>query len=294
MPPVTNRRSSWRQSTATFCSRLPAALKQLAGAGLGAFIIWQILYLTIANGLETVEVVMHRFPAVSQSYTAALDESRLGSRPTGLGGASSLIFFVDKYGQVTAQPQRWSLFAPGVARQSCFLACELRWEGMEESLWLLSENEPQNPASYFRAGRSRLRSIEQGLAIGFTWQAGEPERDAQQRWGRQIRDKLARQYDILLAWVTLRVEAFLDKHPGAPSPSEVVIHVRGHEIDPPYANSTGTSSPPYCMPLARWKPTASYPGDCLPIEAYDPVAGEFVLQPWPTETTDELPSRIEH
>jgi len=270
---------------ATPCNvRRSSLLRRFAGIGLGAFIIWQLIYLTLANALETAEVVMHRFPEYSKQYTAALDSSRSGADPTALGGASSLIFFVDKYGQVTEQPQRWSLFAPNVSDQACFLACELKWEGMEESVWLLSENEPENTASYFRFGGNRLRSIEQNLAIGFTWTTGESERDAQERWGEQIKDKLAREYDILLAWVTLRVEAFLDNHINAPSPSEVIVHVRGYEIPTPGERSGA----PYSVALARWEPTAEYPEDYLPLEAFDPVANEFVLQPFAQSSSLEI------
>ncbi|QDU92620.1 hypothetical protein [Lignipirellula cremea] len=266
---------------ATPCNdRRSSVFRRAAGVGLGAFIIWQLFYLTLANGLETLEVVMHRFPAISEKYTAALDDSRRGANPTALAGASSLIFLIDKYGQITEQPQRWSLFAPNVADQSCFLACELRWEGIEESVWLLSENEPSNPDSYLRFGGNRLRSIEQNLAPGFSWRAGESELDAQTRWGQQIQDKLAREYDILQAWVALRVEAFLDLHSDAPAPSEVIVHVRGYEIPAPYAKRQDRPAAPYCVALARWVPSAEPPDDYLPLEAYDPVMNVFVLQPF--------------
>ncbi len=264
--------------------RRPHLLKRLGNVGLGVFIIWQLFYLTIANSLETLEVVTHRYPETSESIASALDDSREGNHPTALGGLSSLVFVADKWGQLTEQPQRWSLFAPNIGDQTGFLACELRWNDVEDSAWLLSDNEPQDTTSYFRLAGNRLRSFEQNLAITFALHDGETELAAQERWGHQIQQKLASDYDVLIAWASSRVRDFQREHAGAPMPDEVILHVRGYQIPSPNSQAPADSDTPYSVAFARWIPSAQYPEDALPIEAFNPVTNQFELQPWTTET----------
>ncbi|UUO07235.1 hypothetical protein M4951_02745 [Blastopirellula sp. J2-11] len=251
---------------------------------LGSFIVWQLFYLAVANSLETLEVVTLRFPETSSAITKALDESRAGNHPHELGGLSSLIYAVDKYGQVTEQPQRWSLFAPNINDQTAFLACEFRWNDSEQSTWLLSDNEPNDTSNYLRYAGNRTRSVEQNLILTFTFNTGETELEARQRWAKQIQDKLANDFDILTVWASLRVEEFLADFPNAPSPDEIVIHVRGYEIAAPGSDGPSQSPAPYCMAIARWTPAAEYPRDVIPIEVYDPVTEQFIYQPWASES----------
>ncbi|MCC9606098.1 hypothetical protein LOC68_19590 [Blastopirellula sp. JC732] len=249
---------------------------------LGSFIVWQLFYLTVANSLETLEVVTLRYPETSSAITKALDESRAGHR-SALGGLSSLVYAVDKYGQVTEQPQRWSLFAPNINDQTTFLACEFRWNDSDQSTWLLSDNEPSDASSYLRYAGNRIRSIEQNLTLTFAFEPGESEADARQRWAEQIHDKLATDFDILMVWASLRVEEFQADYPYVATPDEVILHVRGFEIGAPGREADQTSLP-YCMAIARWQPAVDYPRECLPLEAYDPVTEQFVYQTWPSES----------
>lgn len=250
---------------------------------LGTFIVWQLFYLTVANGLETLEVVTLRYPETSSAITKALDESRAGERSATLGDFSSVVYAVDKYGQVTEQPQRWSLFAPNINDQTNFLACEFRWHDSDQSTWLLSDNEPSDASSYLRYAGNRLRSIEQNLTLSFTFESGETEAEARQRWAQQIHDKLATDFDIYLAWTSLRIEEFQQDYPYVATPDEVILHVRGFEIGAP-GQPQDQASLPYCMAIARWQPAADYPREYLPIEAYDPTTEQFVYQSWPSES----------
>lgn len=255
--------------------------------GLGLFVVWQLFYLTIANSLETLEIVAHRFPTTSEAINKTLDECRAGSESRPLGPLSSLIFVVDKYGQLTEQPQRWSLFAPNISDQSSFLAYEFRWhgekEGEVESVWLLSDDEPRDSSAYLRFLGSRMRSLEQNLSIEFSFDSNESKRDAQERWASQIREKLAKDHDVLLAWSALRVQAFHEDYPDTPIPDEVVIHVRGFVIFAPEAQHDAASYERYSLPLARWTPNVETKPDMLPIEGYDPVTEQFRSIPWGME-----------
>lgn len=251
---------------------------------LGLFVVWQLVYFAIANGLETLEIVTHRFPAASEAITRSLDECRAGSETRPLGPLSSLVFVVDKYGQLTEQPQRWSLFAPNISDQSAFLAYEFRWDEREKSVWLLSDDEPQDSCAYWRFLGSRMRSLEQNLTVEFAFDANETESEAQQRWSRQIREKLEKDFDVLIAWSALRLQTFQKDYPDAAPPDEVIIHVRGFVIAAPGANAKDARHEPYSLPLARWRPEAQYSPDVLPIEGYDPVSEEFQTIPWPIAT----------
>jgi hypothetical protein len=77
------------------------ALKRIQPVALGLLILWQLVYLGIANSLETLEIVTHRFPETSEALTKIFDESRAGEPNRPLGPLSSLIYVVDKYGQIT-------------------------------------------------------------------------------------------------------------------------------------------------------------------------------------------------
>ena len=259
------------------------AAKRIQCLALGLLILWQLVYLTIANSLETLEIVTHRFPETSAAITKVLDESRAGEPERPLGPLSSLIYVVDKYGQITEQPQRWSLFAPNISDQTSFLAYEFRWHDEERSVWLLSDNEPENPAEYWRMLGNRVRSVEQNLTVGFSFDAGETEQDARARWAVQIREKLARDHDVLIAHAALRLADFQADYPDAPIPDEVLIHIRGYDIASPDAQSSRQAFTPYQMAFARWSPTADYPSDVIPIEAFDPVTEQYVFQPWANE-----------
>ncbi len=250
---------------------------------LGVFIIWQLFYMTIANSLETLEIVTHRMPETSERIGDAIQECRNGEQGIDVPGVSSLIYVVDKYGQFTEQPQRWSLFAPNIRTQSTFLALELRFDDFENSLWLLSDNEPVDTKSFFRVGGNRLRGIEQNLEINFAFSLDETEEVARERWREQIQEKLARDSEIMQAWIALRVKGFLEQNPQAPEPNEIVIHVRGYEIPSPDASIKEEAGKPYEMAIARWIPDHEYPEDVLPIEAFDPVTNQFVYQPWESE-----------
>jgi len=250
---------------------------------LGVLIVWQLFYLAVANSVETLEVVALRDPETAAAITEVLDESRRGERPPSLGPLSSLIFVLDKYGQLTEQPQRWSLFAPNIGNQTVFLAYELRFPGQEQSVWLYSEEEPADPSAYGRVLGNRVRSLEQNLTIGFCYLAGESEEQAHRRWGKEIRQKLASDFEVLISFTALRVEQFLQDYPQAPLPEEVILHIRGYEIPAPDEASSADSRTPYCLPLARWRPGAEYPSDVIPLEAFDPVTEQFVPQSFEME-----------
>ncbi len=270
-------------STHTIKNRTLNTAKSFLQRCLGVFIIWQLFYMTIANSLETLEIVTHRMPETSERIGNAIQKCRDGEQGIDVPGVSSLIYAVDKYGQFTEQPQRWSLFAPNIRNQSTFLALELRFDGMEDSLWLLSDNEPLDTKSFFRVGGNRLRGIEQNLEINFAFSLDETEEVARERWREQIHEKLARDSEILQAWVALRVEGFLKQNPQALQPSEIVIHVRGYEIPSPDAPIKDQAEKPYEMAIARWIPNQEYPENVLPVEAFDPVTNQFVYQPWESE-----------
>ena len=258
---------------ATYCGRI----------ALGVFILWQLFYFAMANSLETLEVVTLRYPETSAAITKALDDSRNG-RASPLGPLSPLVFAVDKYGQLTEQPQRWSLFAPNIGDQTTFLAYEFRWHGRDEAVWLLSDDEPADASAYVRFLGNRVRSLEQNLTLGFEFEAGEMEDQARQRWAGQIREKLARDFDILLAYSALRVAAFQQDYPEVAPPDDVLIHVRGYQIAAPHEISPAEGRAPYCLTIARWRPSAEYPTEALPLEAFDPVTQQFALQPWNNES----------
>ncbi|MEM6688765.1 MAG: hypothetical protein AAF664_05010 [Planctomycetota bacterium] len=260
-------------------------IERFSGLVLGGFIIWQLGYLAIANVMETTPVVVRRWPETHQQVTNLIDQSRSEESSLNQSISSRVMQAVYRWGDRTAQPQRWSLFAPNIANQSGFLALELRWEGVDESSWWYSENEPLDPGSYWRATGNRFHNVEQNLRITFAVAEAESDADARKRWSDEIKRKLETHCDVMMAWMRIRLNDFHDAYPDVAVPDEVTLHCRGFQIRVP--DSTGRTrneALPYTLAIARWRPSCESPPDVLPLEAFDHLENRFVQQSFALET----------
>ncbi|MEM1067786.1 MAG: hypothetical protein AAGI63_02740 [Planctomycetota bacterium] len=259
--------------------------KRAASVLLGCFILWQLVYLTVANVVETAPVLLRRWPEKHQQFTSFIDQSRNATEASKASGLAGLIRLTDRWGQRTAQPQRWSLFAPNVAKQTGFLALELKWHDVESSAWLYSDDEPVDSTSYWRASGNRFHNVEQNLRITFAVSQGESNDDARQRWSHQIQRKLETDCDVMMAWIRIRLIDFYADYPDVATPDEVILHCRGFQIPAPGQRVESPSAAvPYSLAIARWRPKLDVPVGVLPMEAFDPVEHRFVFQSYSAES----------
>jgi hypothetical protein len=264
-------------------------IRQLAGVGLGLFVLWQIVFLTVANALR---LAADARPHLTTIPWAAV--GRIGQR----------------WAEVTGQPQQWSLFAPDVFENLPFPAVELRWDderqparsaaallvaaatnrplegltawGAAESLGasvpapvlLRSDNEPRDPRRFFRVGNFRLRRYEGTItpALPINDTSGEGTADSvRQRIETQLRDES----EAMRAYLRWRLAGFCRGHADLPLPRQVILVVRQYRVPPPPGPTPWDWEGPVQQPIVRWFPLAEPGPEYYPIEMYNPVVPRF-------------------
>ncbi len=217
-----------------------------------------------------------------------------------------------RWAQVTGQQQDWSLFAPGINTVTSFVAVQLRWDDdqlparelprclslLADSRplpgvmltaavtggqrrrpgprLLLSDNEPQDPQSFFRIGHFRLRRYESNLDLTLSSHDDQVDDRRVDGWRRQIEDKVRADWPSMLAYLRWRLAAFERRQADLPPPTQVILLVRVYSIPPPDEPAPlGFWPPPDERRLARWLPGTAEPAGYLPLEMYNPVVGRF-------------------
>jgi hypothetical protein len=280
---------------------------------VGLFIAWQIIFLVGSNFLGMVNALEEQLP-VGEISTAVghltLDLSE------GRGHVHDAYAIFKRWQEATGQYQSWSLFAPNVVRDATFVALEFRWDDGPASpralarpltvlaatnplqaaalraavqsaatrppdfqpALLRSDNEPANVNSYLRRGGLRIRKFEDHLEVTLRVrkEKGETPAEARRRWRRQIRRKVRKEWDTIMAYCEWRWRAFHGQNPDRPRPRQIVVWVRRYHIPPP-DRQPWTWDGPYQQRLARWQLDVPRKARYLPIEAYDPVAKRFVF-----------------
>jgi hypothetical protein len=252
----------------------------LAQIALGLFITWQLLFLGLSNLLAF-------FPHETEAE-GELSDSR-HSMPVGNSGPIQEVINVagqvaDRWGFLTGQVQAWWLFAPSFPTQATFPAVEFRWQGAigptttsPTSVRLLSSFEPLDPHTYFKWPGSRDRLFHYEARLGLImlyWDKEIPLRYPEE-WRAAMLERVRRQWKSIRAYLRWRLQDFQQKNPDLPSPTEAILHIRVFRSPVPGQNPVDWDGP-YDLPLARWKPGQTSTRDKMPIEAWDPIAKQFV------------------
>jgi hypothetical protein len=275
---------------------------------LGLFISWQLLFLPAANYLA--------FLPHGQEEEGELTDSRSAPGPAGAATAVQSTIdlaasITDAWSHLTGQVQAWWLFAPDVPRSATFPIVELRWDDVAESapflasltsciagtnglpdailwsgLWaahgqppvrLHTILEPNDPRCYFRPQSSFDRLFHYEIRLGLivsNWNE-QTLGERPEYWRMIFKDRVRRQWRSIRAYLRSYVKHFQQDHPEAPPPREVILSIRIYQIPGPrQANLVWPA--PLEQPLARWRPNVPAQPECLPVEAFDPVARRFV------------------
>jgi len=259
--------------------RLGHSVGRAPAAVLGLFIVWQLVFLVLANLLEFIP---HR--------ARRLDEfTGYRERPAELVNAKPAVHVLaavaDCWAQLTGQYQMWWLFAPNFPPQATFPVVELRWDDPAAGsapVRLLSSLEPANTASYFRPPTSadRLLHYEMNLCLGLMYW-DEPTDPAEvEMWKKLLGDIVRCQWKSIRAYLRWRTNEYLADHPDLPPPDEARLLVRIYPT-PPAGAAPADRQPPYDQPFARWRCAEDGPSTFLPVEGYEPFAGRYIPLPYP-------------
>lgn len=253
----------------------PSLLCRVAGLLLGLFVLGQIFFLLSANLLRMLEDAKPSLKEVDQVRQTlpdwSNDEGRLHAALTTLSHADR------RWGELTAQPQSWSLFAPSVFEHIPFPAVLLRWSEEQRAIpeeapaeqLLLSENEPSDRHRYFRYGQFRLRRYEGN--VGLVLPQGATADSLRGKIEKHLRDE----WDGILAYLHWRRAVFQRAHPELPPPREVILLMSTYRIPPPPGPEPWDWQVLERQPVARWLPDAESDPKYLPLEMYNPVMNRF-------------------
>jgi hypothetical protein len=279
---------------------------------LGLFIVGQVIFLITANILGFLKdnrtEIGQQAPQVVEALAPGWSQEK--------GHVWQLMEHIvrtDKmWAQVTGQLQAWSLFAPTIARECVFPAVEYRWDpdpasapalGQRLALLaashsleatclgaaaaapgrlpalrelVLSENEPANPADYFRVGNFRVRRYENNLVLTLRPEdedKNDPKR-MKEHWSKKIRAHAADYADILHGYLRWRLARDEVRWPARGTPRQVILILRRYHIND-YQEAPPYWSGPHAVPLVRWQPGVAWDLDHQPVEWYDPVSERF-------------------
>lgn len=242
---------------------------------LGLFVFFQLIYLPLSNVLQLVPREIPPQKGGSdirvQREGTLTDNRAIQDAVNGLGAA------IDRYGQLSGQVQAWSLFAPDFGTQTIVPLVE--FEFVDENDRYLMRSDPPilsvDPDNYFRWPGSYSRMVGNEFLLCVVYWAFNEDSLQQHgpEWRDAIRRHVVRMEKSLLAYFRLNLATLKKAHPDLPEPRTATLKV---SIHPSPAPGQRERPPAFTMPLARWNLDRKDDPKYLPIEAFDPVANEFV------------------
>ena len=245
-------------------------MKAIGRVLLGIFVIWQLVFLITSNLIGFLQDNRTRMlPEVRQSVEV-MAPGWAEKQGVAWEVTETIASLDTEWSQLTGQDQKWALFAPAIARECVFPAIELRWEN--ESQLVLSDYEPTDLNSYFRAGSYRLQRYERNLALTLAPLDGETSTKTAERWREEIRAFVTEWTHILDGYIDWRVRQAMQQWPGRTWPREVVLIMRRYHINE-YSEAPPTWTGPHSEAIARWRYSAE--GTRHALEWRDPVSGRY-------------------
>jgi hypothetical protein len=227
---------------------------------LGAFILFQLLYLPAANFIKLVAL---RLPESKGELDddIQLRGQQFPDRVQTLADAAGTAFV--RWGELTGQAQGWSLFAPIFGHQASLPATGFDGPG------IYSDFIPKDPSKYFRLPWSncRLFNFEYRLALLYwTWTA-ERMREEPGLWRRAGLMRVRRQQRSLQSFMNWRLHQYVTANPTAPPPTQVTLFAQLLPA-PDLDLETGPRTR-FGFWIARYLPGTQAPAGCLPVQAWD-------------------------
>jgi hypothetical protein len=297
----------------------PAALPAPPGRQrlLGAFVVWQLLFLFVANAVSYVQYAGSRVPPQG---TAVADEVAPGWA-AGQGHVWDLLQKVrgvtNLWADLTEQPQFWRMYsdqieasdvpvieitytveahpdqavavmglaAPGSAAPLAPQVAVASWVALldvdppvYETVHYPSDHEPADHPIRFVG--VRFSKVEQWVVPGLIDVEGESQERQNEVWASAIAEFVVGHQRLIRNFLAYRLRQAQAAYPDLPrQPGEVVLLARRYRINPP--GSPAIWSEPRTVPVARWSPGVR--DLTRSLEAYNPATGRFEALPAPEE-----------
>ena len=227
---------------------------------LGAFVCAELVYLPLSN---IVQRFPRQLPPLPDEINGRIQrEGRTTDSDAGQAVVDNVGTACDRWAEVTAQGQGWSLFAPRFGEAGTFLTLQVTTaDGPVE---LRSRFEPADPDHYVRFDVLHYRLFYREMSYAFVYWMWKPDSFATQgpEWRDTIREHVGAFPHTLPAFIRWRLDQELPQG----DVREVIVSVR---VFLP-AKPGEVRPPPVVLPLARWVPDR--PGEAT---AYDPVTKGF-------------------
>jgi len=236
---------------------------RIASYLLGGFVCIQIVYLPLANIFQRVP---RRMPPLPDEVLVRLQrEGQATSSEPVQSTIDAIGSATDRWGELTAQSQGWSLFAPRFGTAGTFLTLQVTASD-GTTTELRSRFEPVDPDDYIRFDLAHYRLFYREMSfalIYWTWDA-----DSFATRGEEWRDVICEYATTFRRSLSTYVRWRLAEEYSGPPVRDVRVVVR--VLLPPKPDGTSTRPEPVAVPMAKWVPERP---DRL--AAFDPVTGRF-------------------
>jgi hypothetical protein len=227
---------------------------------LGTFVCVQLVYLPLAN---LVQLFPRQLPPLPDEVASRLQrEGRSTNSDAGQAVLNNVGSACDRWAEITAQGQGWSLFAPRFGEAGTFLTLQVTTD--QGPVELRSRFEPADVDHYIRFDVMHYRLFYREISYALLYWMWSPNSFADHgpEWRDAIREHVASYPHTLPAYVRSRLDTEL---PGVVV-REAVVAVRVYlpkqnEMPRPEAIT---------VPIGKWLPTE--PGKVTP---YDPVTKSY-------------------
>lgn len=241
---------------------------------LGIFVLFQLIFLPLANFIQLVPREMP--PERGELDIRLQREGTVTDVRLIQGAINSTGTAIDRWGEVSGQPQVWSLFAPGFPTQSIYPIVEGVFPaGFFDDRRAIQPRIPPDPDHYFRwpSWICRLNSYDYLMAAVMQNYTEASFQEHPEEWRTEIAERVRRQQRSLEAYFRFSLTMLQEFYPGYPTPSSMILRVK---IVPSPMPGTRERGQPLVVFVARWVPDRPATDGFLPIEAYDPVQQRFV------------------
>lgn len=272
-------------------AHIPKGLRWAGRVLLGLFVLWQVFYLASSAALDVEKSFRQHGLARSKFLNQRFPHYLNGEDDVHRQATAFQQHTLKPYGQATAQPQRWSLFAPTVADVFSFGELEVRWDDDHlepgsvatqplEPLFLLGVNEPEDVHSFLRYKNFRLRKYETALTPVPSRPDGvfDPRTEA---WRRRIASSVGDEGAKMAAYLRWRWREYQRRHAedDLPQPTQVILHMHAFTIPPPPGPSPWRFTDLGRHPVVRWLPWKREQSGLQALERYNPLTDRYESVP---------------
>lgn len=229
---------------------------------LGLLVVWQLLFMfsSLAD-------------SVFANGTFPLREEPGADRAT----ATDVLFLPSReWAHTTLQFQYWSLFSYPPPR-STFPTVTLVWNEESTTRHVIMPSRFDSADLGFAADIALVRPFNYEAVLGAMYIHWDQSTVEPRRFQEYRIHRAQTRWQPTYAYMQLSVQDYLDTHPEATMPTEVVLSFRVFPAGRPGSTTPGAA--PLDRPLVRWLPDSPPPAGFIPVEVFDPGTGTYEQVP---------------